>query len=179
MWVVIDHIDILQKETNIKGPENVLALLRNLNALTDDPALTVKILITSRIRDAARLSTKIAEAGILSSRHAIIPVPRTHHRNKAALLAKSSKKMSRLPEPKAILEIPTRLVSGNLCLSNTDSDSDCWEEKLPKAQHTAREKRRMAHAEKGIGSDNGKSDSASLFDPLASSDDSEPTFDRK
>ena len=179
LWIIIDHVDILQKETNLRGLENALALLRNLDALTDDPATTVKILITARIRDAARLSTKIAEARILASRHAIITVPRGHHRNEATLLAKSSKKISRAPEPKVDLEIPTSLVSVDSLLANTDSDSDHLEKTTPKAKHTARERPETASAEKEIDGDTGESDSASLFDPLASSDDSESALDGK
>lgn len=174
VWIVIDHVDILQKKTNLRGLENALTLLRNLNALTDDPAITVKILITARIRDAARLSTKIAEARILASRHAIITVPRGHHRNEATLLAKSSKKISRLPEPNVCLEIPTSFASVESLLSNTDSDSDQLHERTAKAKHTAKKKPETATAPKEIDSDAGESDSASLFDPLASSDDSEP-----
>lgn len=188
VWIVIDHVDILQKETNLEGPGNVLKLLRNFDALTDDPVLTVKILITSRVRDAARLSTKIAEARILASRHPIITVPRGHHRNEATLLAKLSKKLSRLTEPQVNPEIPTSHLSVDSLLFNTDSESDYLEEISPKSKHaplpqqqlaapTAREKLEMA--QRDIGSDAGESDSASLFDPLASSDDSEPTFDRK
>ena len=177
VWIIIDHVDVLQKETNLKGLENALALLRNLDTLTADPALTVKILITARVRDAARLSTKIAEAKILASRHAIITVPRGHHRNEATLLAKSSKKISRLPEPEPneYLEIPTNLVSVESLLSNTDSDSDELEERTIKAKQTARRKPETAGAQKEIDGDTGESDSASLFDPFASSDDSEPT----
>lgn len=179
VWIIIDHVDILQKETNLRGLENTLALLRSLNALTDDPDITVKILITARIRDAARLSTKIAEARILASRHAIITVPRGHHRNEATFLAKSSKKMSRLPEPKVNLEFHTSLVSVDSLLSNSDSDSDHLEEITAKSKHKAMEKPGMAPVETVIDSDTGESDSASLFDPFASSDDSEPTPDRK
>ncbi|KAF6227394.1 hypothetical protein HO133_008838 [Letharia lupina] len=149
VWIVVDHVDILQQETNRKGLENALALLRNLNALADDPAITVKILIAARIRDAARLSTKIAEARILASRHAIITVPRGHHRNEATLL-KSSKKISRLPEPNVSLN-------------------------FLRASHTAKRKPETATAPKEVDDDTGESDSASLFDPFASSDDSEPT----
>lgn len=179
VWIVLDHVDILQKEKNLEGPGNVLALFRNLNALTDDPALTVKVLITSRIRDAARLSTKIAEARILASRHAIITVPRGHHRNEATLLAKSSKKMSRLPEPNVNPDVPTSPVSVDFSLLNTDPESDGSDENPPKSKYTSREKLGTTPAEKGLGGDTEESDSASLFDPLASSDDSEPTFDRK
>ena len=175
VWIVIDHVDILQKETNLKGLENALALLRNLNALTDDPSLTVKILITARIRDAARLSTKIAEARILANRHAIISVPRGHHRNEAALLDKSSKKISRLPEQSAHSETPTNLVSVDSLLSNTDSDSDKWEGNPTRAKHGATKGQEMPTAQKDVDGDTGESDSASLFDPFASSDDSEPT----
>ena len=175
VWILIDHVDVLQKETNLRGLENALALLRNLNALTDDPTLTVKILFTARIRDAARLSTKIAEAKILASRHAIITVPRGHHRNEATLLAKSSKKISRLPEPNACLNVPTSLVSVESLLSHTDSDSDYWEESTAKAKHTAKMKQETAAVHKGIDDDSGESDSASSIDPFVSSDDSEPT----
>ena len=179
VWIVIDHVDILQKETNLKGFENALTLLRNLDTLTDDPAITVKILITARLRDAARLSTKIAEARILASRHAIITVPRGHHRNEATLLAKSSKKISRLPEPKIYLEIPTNLVSVESLLANTDSDSDDVEGRTTKAKQTSKWKPETASAQKEIDGDTGESDSASLFDPFASSDDSEPTTSSK
>ena len=174
VWIIIDHVDILQKETNLKGLENALALLRSLNTLADDPAITVKILITARIRDAARLSTKIAEARILASRHAIITVPRGHHRQEATLLAKSSKKVSRLPEPNASLAVPTSLVSVDSLLSATDSDSDSWEGDIANSKHIAQRKpETTAKTESGI--DTGGSDSASLCDPFASSDDSEPT----
>lgn len=172
VWIVVD---ILQQETNLKGLENALALLRNLNALAHDPAITVKILITARIRDAARLSTEIAEARILASRHAIITVPRGHHRNEATLLAKSSKKISRLPEPNVSLELPTSLVSVEYLLTDTDSESDCLEERTAKTRHTAKRKPETATAPKEVDDDTGESDSASLFDPFASSDDSEPT----
>lgn len=174
VWIVIDHVDILQKETNLKGLENALALLRSLNALADDPDLTVKILITARIGDAARLSTKIAEARILASRHAIITVPRGHHRQEAALLAKLSKKVSRLPEPNASLTVPTSLVSVDSLLFDTDSDSDSREGSIAKVKHpTQREPE--TYAKTAVGGDTGDSDSASLYDPFASSDDSEPT----
>ena len=182
VWIVIDHVDILQKETNLKGLENALVLLRNLNALTDDPAMTVKVLITARIRDAARLSVKISEARILASRHAIITVPRGHHRSEATLLAKSSKKISRLPElpePNVCPENPTSLVSVESLLSKTDSDSDYMVERTAKTKHSAKRKPEMATAQKAIGGDTGESDSASLFDPFASSDDSEPLIRSK
>ena len=179
VWILIDHVDVLQKETNLRGLENALALLRNLNALTDDTTLTVKILFTARIRDAARLSTKIAEAKILASRHAIITVPRGHHRNEATLLAKSSKRISRLPEPNARLNVPTSLVSVESLLSQTDSDSDYWEESTAKAKHKAKHKAKMepetAAVDKKVDDDSGESDSASSIDPFVSSDDSEPT----
>lgn len=175
VWIVVDHVDILQKETNLRGLENALALLRSLNALADDPAITVKILITARIRDATRLSTKIAEARILASRHPIITVPRGHHRSEATLLANSSKKISRLPEPNACIAVPTNLVSVDSLLSNTDSDSDHREETTGIPKHTARRKPEMATLQNQIEGGNVESDSASLFDPFASSDDSEPT----
>lgn len=175
VWLVIDHVDILQRETNLRGLEHALALLRNLNALADDPAMTVKILITARIRDAARLSTKIAEARILAKRHAIITVPRGHHRQAATLLAKSSKRSSRLQEPNTCLSVPASLVSVESLLSNTDSDTDYEEESAAKAKHTANEKPETMVAKLEIGGDTGESDSASLFDDFASSDDSEPT----
>ncbi len=174
VWIIIDHVDILQKETNLRGLENALALLRNLNALTDDPSITVKIFVTARIRDAARLSTKIAEAKILSSRHAIITVPRGSHRSEATLLAKSSKKLSRLPEPKESLEVPTSLVSVDSLLSNTSSDSDYEEERPIKAKHTIKRKPELAVVQNKSDLETGESDSASLFDPFASSDESEP-----
>ena len=175
VWIIIDHVDILQKETNLRGLENALTLLRNLNALADDPDLTVKILVTARIRDAARLSTKIAEARILASRHAIITVPRGHHRNEATLLAKSSKKISRLPEPNTSLTIPPSLVSGDSLLSSSDSDSNYKEESAAKAKYPSKRKPETATAQNENNGDTGESDSASLFDPFASSDDSEPT----
>ena len=175
VWIVVDHVDILQKETNLRGLENALALLRSLNALADDPAITVKILITARIRDATRLSTKIAEARILASRHPIITVPRGHHRSEATLLANSSKKISRLPEPNACIAVPTNLVSVDSLLSNTDSDSDHGEETTGIPKHTARRKPETATLQNQIEGGNVESDSASLFDPFASSDDSEPT----
>lgn len=174
VWIVIDHVDILQKETNLKGLENALALLRSLNALADDPALTVKILITARIGDAARLSTKIAEARILASRHAIITVPRGHHRQEATLLAKSSKKVSRLPDPNAPLAGPTSLVSVDSLLFDTDSDSESWEGSIAKVKHTT-QREPGTTAKTAAGGDTEDSDSASLCDPFASSDDSEPT----
>lgn len=174
VWIVIDHVDILQKETNLKGLENALALLRSLNALADDPALTVKILITARIGDAARLSTKIAEARILASRHAIITVPRGHHRQEATLLAKSSKKVSRLPDPNAPLAGPTSLVSVDSLLFDTDSDSESWEGSIAKVKHTTQREPETT-AKTAAGGDTEDSDSASLCDPFASSDDSEPT----
>ena len=173
VWILIDHVDFLQKETNLRGLENTLALLGNLNALTDDPAITVKILITARIRDAARLSTKIAEARILASRHAIITVPRGHHRNEATLLAKSSKKIPRLPEPSVRSEVPTSLVSVDALLFDTDSESDYLAEGTAKANHIAASKSEAAIARREVDCGSEESDSASLFDPFASSDDSE------
>ena len=176
VWIIIDHVDILQKETNLRGLENALTLLRNLNALADDSDLTVKILVTARIRDAARLSMKIAEARILASRHAIITVPRGHHRNEATILAKSSKRISRLPEPNTSLAPPPSLVSVDTLLSSSDSDSDHREESAAKAKYTFTRKPGPATVQKEIYGDTGESDSASLFDdPFASSDDSEPT----
>ena len=179
VWLVIDHVDILQRETNLRGLEHALALLRNLNALADDPAMTVKILITARIRDATRLSTKIAEARILAKRHAIITVPRGHHRQAATLLAKSSKRVSRLQEPNTSLSVPASLVSVESLLSNTDSDTSSEEESTAKAKHTAKEKPETVIVKLDIGGDTGESDSASLFDDFASSDDSEPTTARQ
>ena len=179
VWIIIDHVDILQKETNLKGLENALALLRNLNALTDDPALIVKILITARIRDAARLSTKIAEARILANRHAIITVPRGHHRNEATLLARSSKRISRLPEPSTCHEDPSSLVSVESLLGDTDSDSDSdyGKERTAKGIQTSERRMEPPTVPTEVDADTGESDSASLFDPFASSDDSEPTFE--
>ena len=179
VWLVIDHVDILHRETNLRGLEHALALLRNLNALADDPAMTVKILITARIRDAARLSTKIAEARILAKRHAIITVPRGHHRQAATLLAKQSKKISRLQEPNTSLSVPASLVSVDSLLSNTDSDTNSEEESTAKAKHTAKEKPETVIEKLEIGGDTGESDSASLFDDFASSDDSEPITTRQ
>ena len=173
VWIIIDHVDILQKETNLRGLENAIALLRYLNALTDDLTMTVKILITARIRDAVRLSTKILEARILARRHAIITVPRGHHRNEATLLAKSSKKISRLPEQNMYLGVPTSLASVDTLLTQTDSDSDYLEETKTNAKQTAKGMPEIATAHKEVDGDTGESDSASLFDPLASSDDSE------
>ena len=173
VWIFIDHVDFLQKETNLKGLENTLALLGNLNALTDDPAMTVKILITARIRDATRLSTKIAEARILASRHAIITVPRGHHRSEATLLAKSSKKIPRLPEPSVPSEVPTSLVSVESLLFDTDSECDCLAEETAKANHIPNRKSEAATARRKVDCVTEESDSASLFDPFASSDDSE------
>ena len=175
VWIIIDHVDILQKETNLRGLENALTLLRNLNALADDPDLTVKILVTARIRDAARLSTKIAEARILASRHAIITVPRGHHRNAPTLLAKSSKKISRLPEPNTSLTLPPSLVSGDILLSSSDSDSNHKKESASKAKYAYKRKPETATVEKDINGDTGESDFASPFDPFATSDDSEAT----
>ena len=179
VWLVIDHVDILQRETNLRGLEHALALLRNLNALADDPAMTVKILITARIRDAARLSTKIAEARILAKRHAIITVPRANHRQAATLLAKASKKISRLQEPNASLSVPASVVSVESLLFNTDSDTNSEEESTAKAKHTAKKKPETEIAKLEIGGDTGESDSASLFDDFASSDDSEPITARQ
>ena len=172
-WIFIDHIDFLQKETNLKGLENTLALLGHLNALTDDPTMTVKILITARIRDATRLSTKIAEARILASRHAIITVPRGHHRSEATLLAKSSKKISRPPEPGVPSEIPTSLVSVETLLFDTDSESDHLAEGTAKAKHIPNTMSEAATARQEVDCVTEESDSASLCDPFASSDDSE------
>ena len=174
VWIFIDHVDFLQKETNLKGLENTLALLGNLNALTDDPAMTVKILITARIRDATRLSTKIAEARILASRHAIITVPRGHHRNEATLLEKSSKKIPRLPEPSVPSEAPTSLASVETLLFDTESESDDLAEGTAKANHIAARKSEAATARPKVDCGTEGSDSASLFDPFASSDDSDP-----
>ena len=174
VWIIIDHVDILQKETNLRGLENALALLRNLNALTDDPSVTVKILITARIRDATRLSTKIAEAKILASRHAIVTVPKGHHRNEATLLAKSSKRPWRLPESSSRQEDPSNLASVESLLATSDSDSDYGEQKWSHANHTAMRKPGKSIVQGVIDGDNRDSDSASLFDSLASSDDSEP-----
>ena len=175
VWLVIDHVDILQRETNLRGLENALTLLRSLNALADDPTMIVKILITARIRDAARLSTKIAEARILASRHAIITVPRGYHRQAATLYAKSSRKIARLPEPTTSLAVPASLVSVESLLSDTDSGSDSGEECTAKVRQTAKERREAATVKIEPGCDTGESDSASLFDDFASSDDSEPT----
>ena len=172
VWIIIDHVDILQRETNLRGLENALALLRNLNALADGSAITVKTVITARTQETARLSTKIAEARILASRHAIITVPRGHHRQESTLLAKSSKRISRLPEQKASLTVPTDLVSVESLLSNTDSDNDSWDESTSKADYTTKEPK-TTPTEVDNGDDVLDSDSASLFDPLASSDDSE------
>ena len=179
VWLVIDHVDILQRETNLRGLEHALALLRNLNALADDPAMTVKILITARIRDAARLSTKIAEARILAKRHAIITVPRGYHRQAATILAKQSKKISRVQEPNTTLSVPASLVSVESLLSNTDSDTNSEEERTAKAKHTAKEKPETVITKVEIGGDTEESDSASLFDDFASSDDSEPITARQ
>ena len=173
VWIFIDHVDFLQEETNLKGLENTLALLGNLNALTDDPAMTVKILITARIRNATRLSTKIAEARILASRHAIISVPRGHHRSEATLLAKSSKKIPRLPEPSVPSEVPTSLVSVETLLCDTDSESDYLAEGTAKANHIPNRMSEAAAALREVDCFTEESDSASLFDPFASSDDSE------
>ena len=173
VWLVIDHVDVLQRETNLRGLEHALALLRNLNALADDPAMTVKILVTARIRDATRLSTKIAEAKILAKRHAIITVPRGYHRQAATLLAKQSKKISRLQEPNTSLSIPANLESVETLLSNNDSDTSSGEESTAIVKHTAKKNPETVVAKLEVDGETGESDSASLFDDFASSDDSE------
>ena len=173
VWLVIDHVDILQRETNLRGLEHALGLLKNLNALADDPTMTVKILITARIRDATRLSTKIAEARILAKRHAIITVPRGYHRQAATLLAKQSKKISRLQEPRTSLSVPASPVSVETLLSNNDSDTSSGEESTAIVKHTAKKKPETVVAKLEVDGETGESDSASLFDDFASSDDSE------
>ena len=150
-WIMIDNIDILLAEPSSEVSEDTLALLNGLDELADDKNIIVKILITARHGGASNsLSASLTECKILSSRHAILTIPRGRHRPAASLWAMRSKKPHRLSDltvstrnesfsdpisPEAILFEPWRRISSvedangprakALPRTKQNSDSDC------------------------------------------------------
>ena len=180
IWIVVDHIDILQKETHLKGLENTLAFLRNLNLLADDIDTTVKILVTARVHG-PRLSIKMAEAKILSPRHTVVVVPRGNHRREATLVALSSERNHALTQDKSgkALYPPDSLLPVDALLSATDSDSDFAAQEGGEAYHLSHEKSKSLTVPGAV--DDGVTDlgsDSSFGDPLASSDDDQEFVNR-
>ena len=99
VWILIDHIDMLLSEPSSETSEDTLAFLNGLNELADDKNIIVKVLVTARHGGASNsLSASLTERKILSSRHAIITIPRGRQRAAATLWAKRSRKPHRLPD---------------------------------------------------------------------------------
>ena len=135
VWIVIDHVDILTKETTVT---EVLAFLAYLDNLVMDADLTVKVLITARLCGSQVLSGVAAESGAIDPRHPIINVPRGYHRHDALLLARQSKKPHRLHEahPLSRRDVVDLTRSGKMSLSDHSdtSNPDRSPERQPKEQ---------------------------------------------
>ena len=99
VWILIDHIDMLLSEPSSETSEDTLACLHGLNELVDEKNIIVKVFVTARHSGASNsLSASLTERNILSSRHAIVTIPRGRQRAAATLWAKHSRKPHRLPD---------------------------------------------------------------------------------
>ena len=76
LWIIIDHVNMLQRESGPRGLEDALTLLKLLNQLAEAPNMVVKILVTARVGGPADFSTEIADTSILSPHHSVINVTR-------------------------------------------------------------------------------------------------------
>ena len=95
VWLVIDHIDILLKEST---PGETLQLLAFLEGMLQDDSITVKILVTARLGGSTLLSKLACESEAISPDHAIINVPRGYQRHEAVLPRLAPRRPHRLPE---------------------------------------------------------------------------------
>lgn len=132
IWIVIDHVDVLTRESSIA---EVLAFLACLDNLVVGADVTVKVLITARLCGTHHLSSLAAESGAIDPRHPIINVPRGYHRHDELLWLRHSKKPHRLLENRPNKYRGVAEASRHGAMSFEDSSDTSDSEVLPEHEN--------------------------------------------
>ncbi|KAL9107035.1 MAG: hypothetical protein Q9227_007981 [Pyrenula ochraceoflavens] len=187
IWLIIDHIDNLDKDADYN------ALITNLESLSHDQSRIFKIFVSSRagrapnfIEEAAEDSAREVSETPVPRRVSIVTIPRRNSRHSAALLSKQ-KRFSRIPDSAPTpapsqatkADIEKLLDSSEDDLLNTDKEENdiVASPTSIKSPRASRKKRNEATSESDQDSiSESLSDSSLEFtreDPFASSEESD------